>query len=68
MISRAIFCLTEWIQRRNFGRKAVLNLVFFLLSPAVWLDESKDTFCTNKVSIDTTVSEIATAKYIGCSI
>lgn len=68
MISRAIFCLTEWIQRRNFGKKAVLNLVFFLLPPAVWLDESKDTFYTNKVSIDTTVSEIATAKYIGCSI
>lgn len=56
MISQAIFCLTEWTQRRNFGRKVVLDLVFFLLPPAMSRGENKDTFCTNKLSIDT-VSE-----------
>lgn len=40
MISQAIFCLTEWSQRGNFGRKAVLNLVLFLLPPAIWHSEN----------------------------
>lgn len=72
MISQAIFCLTEWSQKRNSGRKAVLSLVIFLLPPAIWHSENTfyfivfyyviiilfyyDTFCTNKVSINT-VSE-----------